>query len=89
MNSSGRFSSLSTWSARRVIVACALWVVGAPLLATLGLILAGLAAAAFSGGTHFSFTASLTNWSLAWFYVPPLLLVIAWLWSKRNAQSSE
>jgi hypothetical protein len=66
-----------------------LWVVGAPLLATVGLILAGLAAAAFSGGTHLSFTATLTNWSLAWFYVPPLLLVIAWVWLKRSAIRSE
>ena len=89
MNSSGRFSSLSTWSIRRVIVSCALWLVGAPVLATLGLILAGLAAAAFSGDTKLKFTATLTNWSLAWFYVPPLLLITAWLWSKRRTSSSE
>lgn len=88
MNSSGRFASLSTWSTRRVIVACALWLIGAPVLATLGLILAGLAAVAFSGGMKLAFTASLTNWSLAWFYVPPLVLIIAWLWSKRSAGSA-
>ena len=54
------------------------------MLAALGLILAGLLAAAVSGNTKISFTAQLDNWSLAWFYVPPLLLVIAWLWSKRE-----
>ena len=79
---------LSTWSTRRVIVACVLWLVGAPVLATIGLILAGLVAAAFSGDQNIKFTASLDNWSLAWFYIPPLLLLIAWLWSRRsNAQS--
>ncbi|HET9634452.1 MAG TPA: hypothetical protein VFP26_00860 [Gemmatimonadaceae bacterium] len=72
-----------------MIVACALWLIGAPVLATLGLILAGLAAAAFSGGMKLAFTATLTNWSLAWFYVPPLLLIIAWLWSKRTTNNSE
>ena len=75
---------LSTWSPRRVIVACVLWLVGAPLLATLGLILAGLAAAALSGGQKLGFSASLNTWSLAWFYVPPLLLIGAWLWSRRE-----
>jgi membrane protein implicated in regulation of membrane protease activity len=81
----GKFpNSLSSWSTRRVIVACALWLVGAPVLATVGLILAGLVAAALSGDQRISFTASLDNWSLAWFFVPPLLLVSAWLWSKRR-----
>ena len=75
---------LSTWSPRRVIAACALWLVGAPVLATLGLIIAGLAAAAFSGSQKLGFTASLNTWSLAWVYVPPLLLIGAWLWSKRE-----
>ena len=75
---------LSKWSTRRLIVACVLCTVGAPVLATLGLVLAGLVAAAFSGEQKLAFTARLDNWSLAWFYVPPLLLVIAWLWSKRE-----
>ena len=76
--------SLAAWSTRRVIVACALWLVGAPVLAAIGLILAGLIAAAFSGDTKIGFTARLDNWSLAWFFVPPLLLVSAWLDSKRT-----
>jgi hypothetical protein len=67
-----------------VIVACVLWLVGAPVLAVTGLILAGLVAAALSGKTNISFNAQLDNWSLAWFYVPPLLLIGAWLWSKRE-----
>lgn len=70
-------------------MACVLWLVGAPVLAALGLILAGLLAAALSGHTAISFTARLDNWSLAWFYVPPILLVIAWLWSKRGSVRPE
>ena len=76
--------SLSNWPTRRVVVACVVWLLGAPALATIGLILAGLVAAAFSGDQKISFTARLDNWSLAWFFVPPLLLVSAWLWSRRR-----
>jgi hypothetical protein len=76
--------SLSQWSTRRVLVACALWLVGAPVLVAVGLILAGLIAAAFSGNQKLGFSASLDNWSLAWFLAPPLVLVCAWFWSKRG-----
>jgi len=75
---------LSKWSTRQVIVACALWLLGAPVVATIGLILAGLVAAAISGDQKIGFTASLNSWSLAWFFVPPFLLVSAWLWSRRE-----
>jgi len=68
-------------------VACALWLVGAPVLAALGLILAGLIAAALSGDTRIAFTAQLNNWSLAWFYVPPLLLITVWLVAKRGTST--
>lgn len=76
--------SLAHWSTRRVIAACALWLIGAPVLAALGLILAGLVAAALSGDTEIGFSASLDKWSLAWFFVPPLLLVTAWLYSRKR-----
>ena len=76
--------SLANWSPRRVVLACVLWLVGAPVLAALGLILAGLIAAAISGEQRLGFTAKLDNWSLAWFYVPPLALIVAWLWSRRR-----
>jgi hypothetical protein len=79
--------SLSKWSTRRIIVACVLWLLGAPVLAVLGLILAGLIAAALSGDQKIGFTARLDNWSLAWLFLPPLLLVGAWLWSKRKRVS--
>ena len=75
---------LSTWSTRRVIIACVLWVLGVPVLAAIGLVLGGLVAGAVSGNQTIALSASLNNWSLAWFCVPPLLLVIAWLWSKRE-----
>lgn len=80
----GLLKFLSKWSTRRVILACVLWVVGAPVLAMTGLILAGLLAAKFAGDQKIAFSASLDNWSLAWFYLPPLLLVIAWLWARRE-----
>src|SRR3954470_425426 len=76
--------SLSKWSTRRIIVACVLWLLGAPVLAALGLILAGLVAATLSGDQKIGFTARLDNWSLALLFVPPVLLVGAWLWSKRG-----
>ena len=76
---------LSKWSTRRIIVACVLWLLGAPVLAVLGLILAGLVAAALSGDQKIGFTARLDNWSLALLFVPPVLLVGAWLWSKRTS----
>ena len=79
--------SLATWSTRRVVVACVLWLVGAPVLAAVGLVLAGLVAAALSGDQRLSFTAKLDNWSLAWFYVPPLVLIAAWLWSRGRRAS--
>ena len=77
--------SLATWSARRVMVAIVLWLVGAPVLAALGLVLAGLLLALISGDTRVAFTARLTDWSLAWFFVPPLMLIGAWLWSRRTS----
>ena len=79
--------SLATWSARRVIIACVLWLIGAPVLGTIGLILAGLVAAAFSGNQRLGFTARLDNWSLAWLFVPPLVLVGVWIWSRRRSES--
>jgi membrane protein implicated in regulation of membrane protease activity len=61
-----------------------LWLVGAPVLAAVGLVLAGLLLAALSGDQRIGFTVRLSNWSLAWFYVPPLALVAAWLWARRG-----
>ena len=75
--------SLASWSTRRVVVACVLWLVGAPVLAALGLVLAGLVLAGISGDQRVAFTARLSDWTLAWFYVPPLVLIAAWLWRGR------
>ena len=79
--------ALSTWSTRRVLVACVLWLVGAPVLAAIGLLLAGVVLALFSGHQRIGFTASLNTWTLAWFYVPPILLVVAWLFAGRRASA--
>lgn len=79
--------SLATWSTRRVVVACVLWLVGAPILAALGLVLAGLLLAGISGDQRVGFTARLSDWTLAWFYVPPLVLIGSWLWVTRRASA--
>lgn len=79
---------LSSWTPRRVIVACALWLVGAPVLAAIGLILGGLVLAAFSGGQALGFTVKLSNWSWAWLFLPPIALMTAWIWSRRNRVGS-
>jgi hypothetical protein len=79
---------LSSWAPRRVIVACALWLLGAPVLAAIGLILGGLVLAGFSGGQALGFTVKLSNWSWAWLFLPPIALVTAWIWSRRNTVGS-
>jgi membrane protein implicated in regulation of membrane protease activity len=75
---------LSSWSTRRVIVACALWIVGAPVLAAIGLILGGLVLAVFSGGQALGFTVKLSDWTWAWLVVPPIALVTASIWSRSK-----
>ncbi len=77
---------LSSWSPRRVIVACVLWLLGAPVLAAIGLLLGGLVLAAFSGHQQIGFTVSLTNWTGEWLFLPPIVLVGAWIWSRRRAK---
>jgi hypothetical protein len=76
---------LSTWSPRRVIVACVLWLLGAPVVAAIGLLLGGLVLAALSRGQHIGFSVSLSNWSVGWLFLPPVLLVGAWIWSRKSA----
>jgi hypothetical protein len=78
-------NKLASWSLRRVIVACVIWLLGAPVLAAIGLLLGGLALAALSSGQHLGFSVSLNNWSLAWLFLPPVILVVAWLASKKQA----
>ena len=75
---------LSSWSARRVIVACVLWLLGAPVLA-IGPVLGGLVLAALSGRQTIGLSVSLSNWSWAWLFVPPIALIAAWIWSRRRA----
>jgi hypothetical protein len=75
---------ISTWSTRRVIVACVLWLVGAPVLAAIGLLLGGLVLALFSGHQRIGFTVSISNWFGAWVFLPPIALAGAWFWSRRK-----
>lgn len=75
---------LASWSSRRLIVACVLWLVGAPVLAAIGIILGGLVLAAFSGGQALGFTVKLSDWSWAWLFIPPIALVTAWIWTRSK-----
>jgi hypothetical protein len=75
---------LSSWSPRRVIVACVLWILGAPVVATIGL-LGGLVLAALSGRQPIGFTVRLTDWTAGWLFFPPIVLVGAWIWSRRKS----
>jgi hypothetical protein len=81
--------SLASWSTRRVVVACVLWLVGAPVLAALGLVLGGLVLASISGDQRIGVTARLSDWTFAWFYVPPLVLIGAWLSVSRRASGND
>jgi hypothetical protein len=78
-----------SWTARRVFVACVLWILGAPVLAALGLILGGLVVGKLSGSQNYTFHVSLTGWAAGvWLFVPPILLVGAWLWTRKVADHS-
>lgn len=76
---------ISTWSTRRVIVACVLWLLGAPALAAIGLLLGGLVLALFSGHQRIGFTVGLSNWFGAWLFLPPIALVAVWIMSRKAA----
>ena len=76
---------LSSWSPRRVIVASLLWLLGAPVVAAIGLLLGGLVLAALSGRQQIGFAARLTDWTAGWLLVPPIVLVGAWIWSRRRS----
>src|SRR3954471_19532230 len=79
-----RLRELSQWSTRKVIWACALWLIGAPVLAALGLVLAGLVLAGLSGKTSVALHAEITNLALGWLFVPPVLLVAGWIASRSQ-----
>ena len=80
--------ALASWSPRRVILTCALWLVGAPILGAIGLVVGTAALAALSGKQSIGVTVSLTNLSLAWLFLPPILLVGAWIWSRGRVRQS-
>jgi hypothetical protein len=79
---------LASWTPRRVIVACVLWMVGAPVVGALGLVLGMLVVAALSGHQSIGFSARLTDLSASWLFGPPLLLVGAWIWARTKQRRS-
>jgi hypothetical protein len=84
-----RLRDLSQWSTRRVIAACALWLVGAPVAMALGLVLAGLVLARLSGKTSIALRAEITNLALGWLFLPPVLLVAAWVVARSRVREQE
>jgi hypothetical protein len=81
---------ISTWTGRRVLVACVLWMLGAPVFAALGLLLGGLVVGKLSGSQSYSFHVSLTGWATGvWLLVPPIALVGTWLWSRSDGKGRE
>ena len=77
---------LASWTPRRVIWACVLWLVGAPMLGAIGQVLGGVALAAFSGKQAIGLSVSINYWSLGWLFLPPLALVAFWIWSRRRVR---
>jgi len=76
---------ISSWAPGHVFLACVLWILGAPVLAALGLVLGGLVVGKLSGPQNYSFHLSLTSWALGvWLFVPPIALVAAWLWARKR-----
>jgi hypothetical protein len=76
---------ISTWAPGHVFIACVVWLLGAPVLAALGLLLGGAVLGKFSGSHKFSFTVSLTGWATGvWLFVPPIVLVGAWLLTRKK-----
>jgi hypothetical protein len=78
---------LSSWSPRRLIVACVLWLLGAPVVGAIGLLLGGLVLTLLSGPLSIGLQVRFTNWVGAWLFLPPAILVTAWIWSRRSPPS--
>jgi hypothetical protein len=83
-----RLRELARWSTRRVIWACVLWLIGAPVAGAVGLILAGLVLAGLSGKNPVGVSAHISNLVLGWLFLPPVLLVAAWIWAKGRRSHS-
>jgi len=80
---------LSSWSPRRVVWACLLWLVGSPIVGAVGLVLGAAALAAFSGKQPIGVSVSVSNVSLGWLFLPPIILVGLWIWSRRRIHRSD
>lgn len=81
-------TALSSWSPRRLIVACVLWLLGAPVVGAIGLLLGGVVLALLSGHQSIGLQVKLTNWVGVWLILPPAILIGAWIWSRRTPPSS-
>jgi ABC-type uncharacterized transport system permease subunit len=75
---------LASWTPRRVVWACVLWLLGAPVIGALGLILGGLTLAALSGKQSIGVSVHLSDFTIGWVLVPPMILVGGWIWSRAQ-----
>jgi hypothetical protein len=72
--------ALARWRPWHVALACAGWLLGAPLLVTAGVVVAVRAIEALRPESVAGMTVVLTGWSAAAGYaLPPVILVAAWL----------
>lgn len=63
-----------------------MWLLGAPVLAALGLVLGGAVLAGSPGHREVSVTVNLTSWGTGIVLLgPPALLVAVWLWRRDLA----
>lgn len=78
--------SLASWRARHVALACALWLLLAPLLVGLGLVLAGRVLEILDGGRDIAMALTINGWiAVAGWVLPPGVLVAAWLRARSRA----
>ena len=80
---------LSSWTPRRLIAACVLWLLGAPVVGAIGLLLGGLVLALLSGRQSIGLQVKLTNWVGVWLFLPPAVLIGAWIWSRPASTAQQ
>ena len=81
--------ALASWRPWHVALICAAWLLGAPLLITAGVVLAGWVVGMLRPGQVAGLTVVLSGWSASVSYAgPPVLLVTAWLHARSRVAES-
>jgi len=66
-----------------------LWLLGAPVVGAIGLLLGGLVLALLSGRQSIGLQVKLTNWVGVWLFLPPAVLIGAWIWSRPASTAQQ